>query len=168
MDINTILKNPKFRERLLNDPKELLRQECHVDIPPSTEIVVIEGKPKTVYLVIPAEQNESSEPIVNRVLTDHLFREKLKRNPKAILASEYQLSLPEDYSVELYEETKEKLYLILPPLELSEEELSNITGGTFLEELDKFGRSVVVALPTFCIGFASPRIRNWVETNKYE
>lgn len=47
-------KDPEFRNRLLNNPKETIEKEAGIKFPDAVEITVLEEGPKTFFLVLPA------------------------------------------------------------------------------------------------------------------
>ncbi|MBN1219835.1 MAG: NHLP leader peptide family RiPP precursor [Anaerolineae bacterium] len=64
---------------------------------------------------------------------DPAFMQELKADPKAVLAKEYGVQIPDSVDVKVIEETPTSLYLRLPPnpsdLELSDEQLELVAGG---------------------------------------
>jgi len=59
------------------------------------------------------------------------FKEKLLKNPKAVVEKMANFKFPEDFEVSVYEDTPTKLNIVLPNTsdELSEVELSAVSGG---------------------------------------
>ena len=75
---------------------------------------------------------KSREEIMARVLQDAEFRAQLKSDPKGTLERELDTTLPRDLKIEVFEETPDQLYLVLPALgskELTNEELTAIAAG---------------------------------------
>ncbi len=78
------------------------------------------------------ETNKKSEFIYKCLKNPELLRE-LKQNPKKVIEREWNIKLPENYRLEVLEETPEKGYLIIPLAdkiqEFSDEELKSFAGG---------------------------------------
>jgi hypothetical protein len=47
------MKDPGFRQRLLENPRAVIREETGVELPAHINLSVLEEDPQTVYLVIP-------------------------------------------------------------------------------------------------------------------
>lgn len=56
----------------------------------------------------------TKEKIVERAMKDATFRQALISNPKATLASEYEIHIPDPITVSVVEETDEHFYLVIP------------------------------------------------------
>src|SRR5512136_869182 len=71
--------------------------------------------------------------LATKAWKDEAFMKALKANPKATIAKEYGVQIPDNVEVEVIEETPNKLYLRLPPnpasMELSDEQLEAVAGG---------------------------------------
>jgi hypothetical protein len=69
--------------------------------------------------------------VVARAQTDEGFRERLKADPRAAIAEETGVTMPESVRIEVLEETPEKAYLVIPPSRASvpDEELDFAAGG---------------------------------------
>jgi hypothetical protein len=84
-----------------------------------------------------AEGQKSRETLENEIAVkafqDPAFMNALRADPKAVMAREYDLNIPDNVVVELIEEGPTKLYLRLPPnphdLELTDEQLEAVAGG---------------------------------------
>ena len=48
------IKDPDFRERLVDDPRSTIAEATGQDIPDDVEIVVVENGPKTFHIVLPS------------------------------------------------------------------------------------------------------------------
>ncbi|MGH3083078.1 MAG: NHLP leader peptide family RiPP precursor, partial [Gaiellaceae bacterium] len=71
--------------------------------------------------------------LVARAWADEGFRERLKADPRAAVAEETGVSVPESIEIEVLEETPEKAYLVIPlnRVEISEEDLGVAGGGEY-------------------------------------
>ncbi|MDJ0713528.1 MAG: NHLP leader peptide family RiPP precursor [Prochloraceae cyanobacterium] len=75
--------------------------------------------------------------LIAKAWSDEAFKEKLLKNPKAVLEEEMGGQLPEEIkNVRIIEETEDTIYISLPKKpeqssseELSEEELEAVAGG---------------------------------------
>ena len=80
---------------------------------------------------------EIERRLVERSLADESFRERLLSEPEATIEQELGTRLPEGVQVRAVEETKDTIYLVLPPTsqagqpdeELSDRELESVAGG---------------------------------------
>jgi hypothetical protein len=84
------------------------------------------------------ERTEFERELIERAWKDEDFYRALIANPKQTITEEYGTPFPEDFELEVLEETGNKAYLVLPvnPMaifELSEEELEVVAGGAELE-----------------------------------
>jgi|Tabmets5t2r1_1033131.scaffolds.fasta_scaffold00319_4 hypothetical protein len=87
-------------------------------------------------------RRELEEKLVSRAWADDAFRERLKADPRAAVADETGINIPESVTIEVLEETPEKGYLVIPlnRAEMSDEELDAASGGgDYLTEAAKFG-----------------------------
>lgn len=64
---------------------------------------------------------------------DDAFMDELRSNPKAVIAREYGVTLPDSLDLKVVEESAGTLYLRIPPnpseIELSDEQLELVAGG---------------------------------------
>jgi hypothetical protein len=72
--------------------------------------------------------------ILERAVKDERFRQELLSNPRAVLARDYNVDIPETVSIRVIEDTAETITLALPPRqealqELSDAELEAVAGG---------------------------------------
>ena len=68
--------------------------------------------------------------IADRAGSDETFRQNLMADPKAALAEELGVNLPEGFAVEVHEEDAMKAHIVLPPSSrLSEADLAQAAGG---------------------------------------
>ncbi len=79
------------------------------------------------------------EYVMTRAMKDSAFRQALLRNPRAVLAAECHLHLPQEVTIRVLEEQPDTLTLVLPHrqealLDLSDAALEAVSGGT-----DRYG-----------------------------
>lgn len=79
-------------------------------------------------------RDQKLAPIYAKAWKDPKFLAELKRDPKGVLKKEFGVDLPGGVSIEVREETPQKLYLVLPPVpevagQLSDEQLEAVAGG---------------------------------------
>jgi broad-specificity NMP kinase len=75
-------------------------------------------------------RRELEARLAARAWADEGFRERLKADPRAAVAEETGVSVPESLEIEVLEETPEKAYLVIPlnRVAISDEEL-DVAGG---------------------------------------
>jgi Nitrile hydratase, alpha chain len=76
-------------------------------------------------------RRELEEKIVARAWADEGFRERLKADPRAAVAEETGITVPESIAIEVIEETPDKAYLVIPTnrMAISDEDLDVAGGG---------------------------------------
>jgi hypothetical protein len=76
-------------------------------------------------------RRDFEERLVARAQADDGFRERLKADPRAAVADEAGIAVPESVTIEVLEETPEKGYLVIPldRAVLSDEQLEAASGG---------------------------------------
>ena len=84
------------------------------------------------------ERNEFEQVLIERAWKDEEFHQALRTNPKQVIAEEYGTTFPDDLELEVFEETANKAYFVIPvnpaaALELNEDELELVAGGADLE-----------------------------------
>ena len=91
-----------------------------------------EQYPEEQYM---AKRAELWQRLVRRAVQDVEFRTSLKENPRTTLEGEFGISIPDEATVTVLEETHDRQYIVLPPRfngeggVLSEEELEAVAGG---------------------------------------
>jgi hypothetical protein len=74
------------------------------------------------------------EQVLERAVKDERFRQEVLNNPRAVLAKEYNVHIPETVSIRVVEDTADTFTIALPPKqesmqELSDAELEAVSGG---------------------------------------
>lgn len=59
---------------------------------------------------------EMSNRIIQKAWEDAEFRDRLLRKPKEVLAEEFQLSLPENVTIQILEEEAKRIHIVLPSI----------------------------------------------------
>lgn len=79
------------------------------------------------------------EQVIAKAKEDPEFKQLILTNPKAALEQEIGQSIPTDLEIKVVQQTKNKLYMVLPleqdqvqAQELSDKELEAVSGGTTL------------------------------------
>ena len=93
--------------------------------------------PTKDYAELLQQRHELELRIVSKAWEDDAFKEKLLKDPKAILARELGVELPKELTVKVRQESPTTAYLRIPSApkrtkmseELSEEALENVAGG---------------------------------------
>ena len=79
------------------------------------------------------EQNRSNleQRIIEMAMKDDGFKEKLKSDPRSAIEEALGIKFPEDMNFHVNEESETDIHITLPSQagELSEEEMSGISGG---------------------------------------
>ena len=98
-------------------------------------------------------QGSIQEQIIARAMKDQSFRQELLSNPRAVLAEQYNVHLPEQVAVRVLEEAPNTLTLVLPK---GEEALVELTDAELLGASGRGGPSSL-KVETLC--FCPPPVR---------
>jgi len=79
-------------------------------------------------------RGEMQDLLAKFSLENPKYRENLLKNPRDIIARQFEMKLPANVSVKVVEETADVIYVVLPHLakagaELSDSELESVAGG---------------------------------------
>jgi Nitrile hydratase, alpha chain len=90
-------------------------------------------KEKTMSETAAHGRRELEDKIVARAWADESFRERLKADPRAAVAEETGVTVPESVAIEVLEETPTKAYLVIPSnrMAISDESLDVAGGGGY-------------------------------------
>jgi hypothetical protein len=90
-----------------------------------------------------SQQNPIQEQIIAKAMKEETFRQELLSDPKAAIERELGISIQEDLTIAVHENTPTTLHLVLPAKvqmrEMSDAELEQTTGGG-MTPLDRFGQ----------------------------
>ncbi|MEO7236957.1 MAG: NHLP leader peptide family RiPP precursor [Lapillicoccus sp.] len=80
------------------------------------------------------DRRELEDRLVARATSDSAFRQRLVDDPHAVVRDELGVTLPDDVSVTVLQESADRLYLVIPradgePSDLSDAELGAVAGG---------------------------------------
>ena len=83
-----------------------------------------------------SQQNPLQEQIIARAMKDEAFRQELLSNPQAAIEHALGISVPQDVTIQVYQDTPTTLHLVLPMrapsaawVELSDAELEQASGS---------------------------------------
>lgn len=131
-----------LKDRLLSDPKPVL-SEFGLEIPDQINIKVHENTATCLNFILPEQaifegaDPEALDPVAGKVMkrawADSEFKTQLLSEPKAAIQDATGVTLPENMTVNVYENTPEMRHMILPAnpndSELSDMDLEGVAGG---------------------------------------
>jgi len=66
----------------------------------------------------------------NKAVEDEGFRSRLIADPKTVIEDELDMSVPDEFSIKVHEESASTAHLVLPPsAKIAEAELGAVVGG---------------------------------------
>lgn len=110
-------------------------------------------------------REEKLAPVIAKAWQDPKYLAELKRDPKGVMKKEFGVDLPPGLSLEVLEESPQRLYLVVPASpqnagELSEEQLEAVAGGACIPIGVVGGVLAVTAVP-MAAGMLGAQARNW-------
>ena len=73
---------------------------------------------------------EFNDYVRSKAVENEEFRARLLADPKAVVEKELDVSMPDDFSIEVHEDSATTAHLVLPPsAALAEEEMRAVAGG---------------------------------------
>jgi hypothetical protein len=99
-----------------------------------------------------ARRIERDRRVLDRALADPDFRGELVQSPHRSLSELYGVTIPESADVQVFEETDDSHFVVIPPdmsglsEELSDEQLEAVAGGWFVQ----------LIWTTLCVGSGKP------------
>ncbi|MYH27264.1 MAG: NHLP leader peptide family natural product precursor [Acidobacteria bacterium] len=73
---------------------------------------------------------EFHDYVRNKAVENEEFRARLLADPKAVMEAELDLSIPDDFTIEVHEDSATTAHLVLPPsAALAEEDMRTVAGG---------------------------------------
>lgn len=87
--------------------------------------------------------NAYADRVIERAQRDDSFRQLLVDDPRAAIAEDLGMEVPESLEIRVIEEAPEEAVIVLPaagqPEELSDEQLSEVVGGAGTAQLGSWG-----------------------------
>ena len=78
----------------------------------------------------PKTFGEFRDTVDRRVVADDDFRARLIADPKATIAADYGLTIPEDFEIQVHETDENTGHIVLPfPSRLTDQDLEQVSGG---------------------------------------
>lgn len=85
--------------------------------------------------------SEMRDQILVRSVEDKDFRARLIADPKTVISEEFGVFIPEEFNVQVHEDSTTVAHFILPPSSrISEEDLAMIAGGGWLDNAANGGQ----------------------------
>jgi hypothetical protein len=142
--LNTVWSDPAFKQEFISNPKATLAK-VGLTVDENVELTVLEENENSLYLVIPSGEatstfetgNDPIAQLIARAANDPALRAEMLADPKAVIARETGMVIPEESNVAVFEQTPNKAYFVLPrpaqakdsDRELSADELETVAAG---------------------------------------
>ncbi len=132
-----------YQLRLKLNAKSACR-EVGCEVPDGTEIEVIDGNPNTQHLILGAKgYSKEIDAMLDRAVTDAAFKQRLLDDPNSTVEAAIGEKLPEGFDVVIHEKRPGRVFLFLANkesgVELSDQELATVAGGTLRGALTRIG-----------------------------
>ena len=76
-------------------------------------------------------RSEMQTQLLNKVVEDEAFRDKLVSDPRSTIEQEFDLTIPDGVHLHVHEEDRQNVHLVLPPRSrMNKTELSGVAGGS--------------------------------------
>ncbi len=132
-----------YQSRLKLNAKAACR-EVGCEVPDGTEIEVIDCNPNAQNLILGAKGYSTEiDAMLDRAVKDAAFKQRLLESPNATVEAAIGEKLPEGFNVVIHEKRPGKIFLFLSNkesnVELSDQELAAVAGGSFGGALKRIG-----------------------------
>jgi hypothetical protein len=160
--VERAMRDSALKQALLDHPHAAVQSQLGVEVPAGKTLRVIQAPAQTVTVVIPSRPadwpdnlsveaatarlrgdlaaqegkaqrtNEVWSQLTARAWQDAAFTQRLIQDPKAAVSQELAVSLPNDFSLQVFIDDPDQQHLILPSVEgeeLSDEQLERVAGG---------------------------------------
>ena len=85
--------------------------------------------------------SEMRDQVIVRSARDKDFRTRLVTDPKAVILEEFSVRIPEEFNLEVHEDSATTAHFILPPSSrLTEADLAMVAGAGWLDGASRFGQ----------------------------
>lgn len=149
--LNTVWSDASFKQDFISNPKATLSQ-AGIEVADSVDLTVLEETDSNVYLVIPTAEVASDfqtegdliAQLIARAASDEALRHEMLADPKSVIARETGLVIPEESNVQVFQQTDDKAYFVLPrpsqdgDRELSTAELETVAAGGWFSAIISF------------------------------
>ncbi len=148
--------DPTFRQTLLSNSQAIVAQELGPEIASHLEVVSHRETPNSMTFIIaynpnPVQpgspvkidpQDTVQDVLAKKAQNDPKYRAEFIANPRGIIRQELGTDVPNNFNVNVFEESRDKMHLKVPAVvsedgELSEDDLDNVGGGSFMSWITK-------------------------------
>ncbi len=119
-------------------------REVGCEVPDGTEIEVIDCNPNAQHLILGAKgYSKEIDAMLDRAVTEAAFKQRLLDDPNASVEAAIGEKLPDGFDVVIHEKRPGRVFLFLANkesgVELSDQELATVSGGTIRGALTRIG-----------------------------